>query len=197
MSNPTAIERDFVTIVSGLPRSGTSMMLRMLAAGGLPVLTDGVRGADEDNPHGYLEWEAVKSLERDASWVAAARGKGVKVIYYFLRDLPVDNHYRVIFMRRDLGEVLASQSAMLERRGIREKGPDDARMKQLFENELQEIDEWLAGQSAFSVLNVEYRAVLEEPQALAEQVNSFLGGSLDCPAMASKVDRALYRSRVD
>jgi hypothetical protein len=196
MSNPPFIERDFVTIVSGLPRSGTSMMLRMLSAGGLPVLTDGVRAADEDNPHGYMEWEAVKSLKRDASWVAAARGKGVKVIYYFLRDLPVDCHYRVIFMRRDIGEVLASQTAMLQRRGISEKGPDDARMKRLFESELQEIDTWLAGQPIFSVLNVEYRAVLEKPQAQAEQVSSFLGGGFDCQAMATKVDRALYRSRV-
>jgi hypothetical protein len=197
MSNPPAVERDFVTIVSGLPRSGTSMMLRMLTAGGLPILTDGVRGADEDNPHGYLEWEAVKSLKRDASWVAAARGKGVKVIYYFLRDLPADCHYRVIFMRRDIGEVLASQTAMLERRGIREKGPDDARMQRLFETELQEIDEWLAGQPVFSVLNVDYRAVLDEPVTQAERVNEFLGGGLDCQAMATMVDPALYRSRVD
>src|SRR5579872_1312474 len=125
MANTPAVERDFVTIVSGLPRSGTSMMLRMLAAGGLPILTDGVRTPDEDNPHGYLEWEGVKSLARDASWVASARGKGVKVIYYWLRDLPRDCRYRVIFMRRDLDEVLASQAAMLERRGVREPRPDD------------------------------------------------------------------------
>lgn len=197
MANSTNVERDFVTIVSGLPRSGTSMMLRMLAAGGLPVLTDGVRGADEDNPHGYLEWEAVKSLQRDASWVAAARGKGVKVIYYFLRDLPLDCHYRVIFMRRDLGEVLASQAAMLVRRGIHDRGPDDARMKKLFESELQEIDDWLADQPAFSVLNVDYRSVLTEPSAQAEQVNSFLGGGLDCRAMATRVDPTLYRSRAN
>lgn len=173
------------------------MLLRMLTAGGLPILTDGVRGADEDNPHGYLEWEAVKSLKRDASWVAAARGQGVKVIYYFLRDLPLDRHYRVIFMRRELDEVLASQSAMLERRGVREQAPDDARMKRLFESELKEIDEWLANQPAFSVLNVDYRAVLDEPLAQAERVNSFLGGGLDCEAMATQVDPALYRSRVD
>lgn len=196
MTNPSAINRDFVTIVSGLPRSGTSMMLRMLAAGGLPILTDGVRGADADNPHGYLEWEAVKSLKRDAAWVAGARGKGVKVIYYFLRDLPVDFHYRVIFMRRDIGEVLASQTAMLQRRGVQETGPDDARMKRLFESELQEIDEWLAGQPMFSVLNAEYRAILEDPLAQAERVSAFLGGGFDCQAMATKVDKALYRSRV-
>ena len=195
MANPPLIERDFVTIVSGLPRSGTSMMLRMLTAGGLPILTDGVRAADDNNPHGYLEWEKVKSLKRDPSWVAAARGKGVKVIYYWLRDLPLDCHYRVIFMRRELDEVLASQSAMLKRRGVREQTPDDARMKRLFESELQEIDEWLAGQSMFAVLDVDYRAVVNVPTVQAERVNSFVGGGLDCQAMATKVDPALYRSR--
>ena len=197
MPNPPAVDRDFVTIVSGLPRSGTSMMLRMLMAGGLPVLTDGIRSADEDNPHGYLEWEGVKSLQRDASWVAAARGKGVKVIYYWLRDLPLDCRYRVVFMRRDLGEVLASQTAMLQRRGVKDKGPDDARMKQLFESELQEIDAWLANQPMFSVLNIDYRAVLDEPLSQAELVKLFLGGGLDCQAMVTMVDKALYRSRVD
>jgi hypothetical protein len=196
MVNTSDNTRNFITVVSGLPRSGTSMMLRMLAAGGLPILTDGVRGADEDNPHGYLEWEGVKSLQRDASWVAAARGNAVKVIYYFLRDLPLDCRYRVIFMRRDLDEVLASQSAMLRRRGVHEQGPDDARMKRLFANELQEIDTWLASQPAFSVLNVEYRAVLGGPLAQAGLVSSFLEGGLDCQAMASGVDPSLYRSRI-
>jgi hypothetical protein len=195
MGNSPAAERDFVTVVSGLPRSGTSMMLRMLAAGGLPVLTDGVRAADEDNPHGYLEWEGVKSLERDASWVATAHGKGVKVIYCFLRELPRDRRYRVIFMRRELGEVLASQSAMLKRRGIQEQGPDDARMKRLFESELREIDEWLASQPMFSVLNVDYAAVVQEPMIQAERVNTFLGGDLDIQEMATGVDPTLYRSR--
>lgn len=197
MANPPSVERDFVTIVSGLPRSGTSMMLRMLCAGGLPILTDGIRGADEDNPHGYLELESVKSLKRDASWVAAARGQGVKVIYYFLRDLPADCRYRVIFMRRDIGEVLASQAAMLERRGVRDPRPDDARMKRLFESELKEIDEWLASQPAFSVLDVDYRAVLSDPLHEAERVDTFLGGGLDRQAMAGGVDPVLYRSRAD
>ncbi len=187
--------RDFVTIVSGLPRSGTSMMLRMLAAGGLPILTDGIRGADEDNPHGYLELESVKSLKRDVSWVAGARGKGVKVIYYFLRDLPLDCRYRVLFMRRDLKEVLTSQAAMLKRRGVQDKGPDDARMQRLFESELMEIDTWLASQAAFSVLNVDYATVVRDPQGAAERVDQFLGGGLDIQAMTTGVDPALYRSR--
>jgi hypothetical protein len=188
-------DRDFITIVSGVPRSGTSMMLRMLAAGGLPILTDGVRGADDDNPHGYFEWEGVKSLKQDAAWVAGAVGKGVKVIYHWLYDLPLDYRYRVVFMRRNLDEVLVSQAAMLRRRGITDQSPDDATLKRLFQDELREVDAWLAGQPAFSVLDVDYAAVLASPSEQAQSVNAFLDGSLDTQAMASMVDPVLYRRR--
>jgi hypothetical protein len=191
------MNRDFVTIVSGVPRSGTSMMLRMLAAGGLEILTDGVRGADADNPHGYFEWEPVKSLKRDGAWVAGAVGRGVKVIYYSLADLPAGYRYRVLFMHRDLDEVLASQAAMLQRRGVTDPSPDDATMKRLFENELREIADWLAARPAFSVLNVEYAGVLASPLEQARRVNEFLGGDLDCAAMAGMVDPQLYRRRAD
>ena len=188
-------DRDFVTIVSGIPRSGTSMMLRMLAAGGLEILTDGVRGADADNPHGYFEWEPVKSLKRDAAWVAGAVGKGVKVIYYSLADLPAGYRYRVIFMHRDLDQVLASQTAMLKRRGVTGAAPDDATMKRLFESELEEIAEWLASRPVFALLNVDYAAVLAAPLDEARRVNAFLGGGLDESAMAGMVDPELYRRR--
>ena len=190
-----ATSRDFITIVSGIPRSGTSMMLRMLAAGGMEILTDGVRGADADNPHGYFEWEPAKSLKRDTAWVAGAIGKGVKVIYYSLADLPAGFRYRVIFMHRDLDEVLASQAAMLARRGITGPAPDDATMKRLFEDELQEIAEWLAAQPAFAVLDVDYAAVRAAPLDEARRVNTFLGGDLDSAAMAGMVDPELYRRR--
>lgn len=177
------------------------MMIRMLGAGGMPLLVDGVRAADEDNPHGYHEWEAVKTLKRDASWVAAAVGKGVKVIYYWLYDLPLDQEYRLIFMQRDLGEVLASQASMLARRAALglttpDRSPDDARMKRLFEQELSEIDEWLADRPCFRRLDVDYRAVVNAPAAQALRVNEFLGGDLDRQAMAVAVDSALYRQRL-
>ena len=191
------MNRDFITIVSGVPRSGTSMMLRMLAAGGLEILTDGIRVADADNPHGYFEWEPVKSLKRDSTWVAGAVGKGVKVIYYSLCNLPAGYRYRVVFMHRNLDEVLASQAAMLHRRGVTEPSPDDATMKRLFENELREIAEWLAGQSAFTVFNVDYAAILAAPVEQARRVNEFLGGELNTVAMAGMVDSQLYRRRAD
>lgn len=113
----TAFDESSVTIVTGLPRSGTSMMMRMLEAGGLPVLVDGRRGADIDNPNGYYEFEPVKETRTDASWVEGARGRAVKMVYRLLYDVPAEFRYRVLFMRRDLGEILASQRKMLTRHG--------------------------------------------------------------------------------
>jgi len=191
--NAPPASRDFVTLVSGLPRSGTSMLLQMLAAGGMEVLTDGVRAADDDNPRGYLEFERVKSLKQDASWVGKALGKAVKVIYYWLADLPPEYRYRVLFVRRDLDEVLASQAAMLARRGTSDS-TDDARMKKLFANELREIDDWLIRHPTFSVLSVDYQAVVDQPLDQARRINAFLGGRLDERAMAAAVDRSLYRN---
>lgn len=173
------------------------MMARMLAAGGLEILTDGVRTADPDNPHGYFEWEPVKALEQNSAWVSDAVGKGVKVIYYALRFLPPGIQYRVLFMRRDLNEVLKSQTKMLQRRGTDGQAPDDATMKRLFELELREIEEWLLAQSAFSVLNVDYASVLKAPSAESRRVNEFLGGSLDEEAMSAMVDPQLHRCKVE
>ena len=169
------------------------MLLQMLAAGGMEVLTDGVRAADDDNPRGYLEFERVKSLKQDASWVGKALGKAVKVIYYWLADLPLEYRYRVLFVRRDLDEVLASQAAMLARRGTSDS-TDDAQMRRLFENELHEIDDWLARHPTFSVLSVDYQAVVDEPLDQARRINTFLGGVLDERAMAAAVDPSLYRN---
>src|SRR5437868_1127771 len=118
----------FLTIVSGLPRSGTSMMMRMLEAGGMPVLTDKVRSADEDNPNGYFEFEAVKRTKQDASWLDDSGGRAVKMVYRLLYDLPVNRNYRVLFMRRNLKEVLASQREMLRRKDPDADAADDGQM---------------------------------------------------------------------
>jgi hypothetical protein len=107
-----------IVVVSGLPRSGTSMMMKMLEAGGIPVLTDYEREADEDNPKGYFEFERVKNLkDGDDAWLPQAKGKVVKVIAALLTDLPSSYEYEVIFMRRAMPEILASQRQMLIRRG--------------------------------------------------------------------------------
>jgi hypothetical protein len=183
-----------VVIVSGLPRSGTSMMMRMLEEGGLGVLVDGVRQADEDNPRGYYEFEPVKEVKTDTSWLGDAEGRAVKMVSMLLYDLPGDRSYRVILMRRDLEEILASQRRMLERTG-QEGDMDDAEMRRLFTKHMAEVDGWLGSRGNFRVLPVAYADVITEPRESARRVNEFLGGGLDEERMARVVDSSLYRQK--
>jgi hypothetical protein len=190
----TAPDRPFLTIVSGLPRSGTSLMMKMLEAGGVPVLVDNVREADVDNPRGYYEFEPVKGLKSDASWVGPARGKAVKMVYLLLLDLPAGHEYRVLFMRRNLDEILASQKAMLDRLG-KASPLDDSKMAALFRDGLARFDAWVEGRPNFKVLDVSYNAMVSDPAPLAREVDRFLGGGLDLDAMTRVVDPSLYRNR--
>jgi hypothetical protein len=184
---------DCVTIVSGLPRSGTSLMMQMLQAGGMRLLTDDRRAADEHNPRGYFEHEAVKHSGADLSWLELAGGRAVKVIHLLLRHLPADRQYRVIFMLRDVQEVTASQRAMLKASGRSGALISDDRLAGVFEQQLLEVRQWLAGRPNFRVLYVNYREVLGDPFATAQTITLFLGGRLDVSAMAGAVDRTLYR----
>jgi hypothetical protein len=190
----TAIHRTFLTVVSGLPRSGTSLMMRMLEAGGLPVLVDNIREADIDNPRGYYEFEPVKTLKADSSWVANARGQAVKMVYLLLMDLPPDQEYRVLFMRRNLDEVLASQRAMLDRMG-KSSPLDDAKMAALFRDGLARFEAWVKDRPNFRLLDVSYNGLVTDATPIVAQVNHFLGGGLDVEAMARVVDPSLYRNR--
>ncbi|MHC4985254.1 MAG: sulfotransferase family protein [Planctomycetota bacterium] len=189
------MDRTFVTIVSGLPRSGTSMMMQMLVAGGLEAMTDQVRQADDDNPKGYFEFEPVKKTKDDPSWLGTAGGKVVKMIYRLLYDLPTDREYRVVFMRRDIEEILASQAIMLERRGQDGAKLTPEQLAKAFQGEVDKFDAWIGGQDAFSILNVNYKQAVSDPMAAAEKVNAFLGGDLDSAAMAGTIDPDLYRNR--
>lgn len=188
-----------VYIVSGLPRSGTSMMMRMLAAGGLPVLTDEVREADSDNPRGYFELEAVKGSAKDASWVRQAPGKAVKVISYLLRSLPADLEYRVVFMRRSLDQVVRSQRVMLERLGQPVEQTDEEAREQLA-NHVVDVEAWLDTATHVRRLGVAYERVLADPRPQAERIAAFLGPDLgdlqlDVDAMVRAVEPALQRQR--
>ncbi len=186
----------FITVVSGLPRSGTSMMMKALEAGGLPVVTDAQRTADEDNPKGYYEMERVKQLDKgDTVWLADAKGKVVKVISALLEHLPPDYQYRVIFMQRAMPEVLASQKKMLERRGEPTDRVSDEELTRLFSKHVQKVETWLRGQPNFQVLTVDYNRMLADPLPYVRQVNQFLDGALDEQRMAEVVDPALYRNR--
>lgn len=188
-------DRRTITVVSGLPRSGTSMMMKMLEAGGIPPLTDEIREADADNPKGYYELERVKKLDKgDSEWLATAEGKAVKVISALLQHLPETYDYQVIFMERHMPEILASQRKMLDRRG-EEDEMDDEKMRALFEKHLQQIKTWLGEQENFSVLYVHYSEALADARTQAERVKGFLGAELDVDKMTGTVDPNLYRNR--
>ena len=185
-----------ITIVSGLPRSGTSLMMQMLAAGGMSVLSDGERKADPDNPKGYLEWERIKQLPKEPSLIAEAEGKVVKVISQLVLSLPEGHEYRIIFMERPMAEVMKSQDEMVRRRGMPETSVNRAALERAFRRHLIEVSQWLAAKANMKVLRIDYHRVLREPQIVAEEVKAFLGVPLDVKAMVGQVDGSLYRNRV-
>ncbi len=185
-----------IIIVSGLPRSGTSMMMKMLEAGGIPPLTDEIREADTDNPKGYYEFERVKKLDKgDTAWLPEAEGKSVKVISALLKHLPDDYDYRIIFMRRDMDEILASQRKMLIRRGENADDVNETTMAQLFKKHLNQVENWLAQQSNVQTIFLHYSAILADPVPAIAKLNAFLGEKLEATAAAQVVDPDLYRNR--
>ena len=185
---------DVITIVSGLPRSGTSMMMRMLEAGGMDVAVDNIREADEDNPKGYYELEKVKDIKNDYSWLDNVQGKVVKMVSMLLYELPSTRDYNIIFMQRDIGEILASQRTMLQRKGNR-SDINDEEMGKLFNRHLEEIENWLAGQKNMRVFYINYKNVIEDPRKIAQVISHFLNKALNIEKMVETVDGSLYRQR--
>ena len=188
--------KKYITIVSGLPRSGTSMMMNMLQSGGMPLVVDHIREPDEDNPKGYFEFEPVKKIkEGDFFWIAGSYGKAIKIVSPLLKYLPSDNKYKVIFMRRNIEEIIASQNKMLLRLGQDHDAKGNAKMATKFERHLQQIDRWLSTQINIEILNVIYSDVIRDPHHYSDIVNRFLDGKLNVPKMAQTVERSLYRQR--
>lgn len=182
-----------IIVVSGLPRSGTSLMMQMLDRGGIPAVTDRLRAADEDNPRGYYEFEAVKRTKQDASWLPDARGRSVKLVSSLLYDLPNTEAYRVLFMQREMDEVLESQEKMLARLG-RPSVPRD-QIRKSFGVHLDRLFAWLPQQPHLRVLTVSYNRLLADPAAEIQLIVDFLDGQPDADAMFAAIDPALYRNR--
>jgi hypothetical protein len=186
----------YITIVSGLPRSGTSMMIQMLKVGGIEPVTDNLRLADESNPKGYYEFERVKKLkEGDTEWVKSAAGKSVKVISALLDGLPAGYQYRVVFMQRNMDEILASQKQMLISRGEPVDKVSDEQLAEIFQKHLQKTAAWLASQPNVQVLYINYNDMLKDPSPSLKRVNQFLDGKLNLEEMAGVIDKNLYRQR--
>lgn len=184
-----------IIIVSGLPRSGTSMLMNMLRAGGLEILTDNQRKADADNPRGYYEFEGVKKLAKDKGWISGSMGRGLKVVSPLLKHLPASYSYKVLFMLRNMQEVLASQNQMLVRRGEQKSLSDEETLK-LWENHLSEIRNWLQAQPNFDILYLMYHNIIRDAENCCSRINLFLGNRLNETSMVSGVDPSLYRQRV-
>jgi hypothetical protein len=184
-----------IIVVSGLPRSGTSMVMKMLEAGGVEILTDQIRKADIDNPKGYYEFELVKKLETDTSWLPQARGRAVKIISMLLKHLPPDHDYKIIFVSRNIQEVLASQKQMLIRRGEPTDRISDKELAGIYETHLNQLAKWLNNKSGFDVLMIHYNDILKDPDIHSERINSFIGGYANVKHMADVVDKSLYRQR--
>lgn len=194
-------QQEPVIIVSGLPRSGTSMMMKMLDAAGVNPVIDEIRAADVDNPKGYYEFERVKQMDKgDVAWLADAPGKSVKVISALLRFLPADYEYRVIFMRRAMPEILASQRKMLKHReeindASKQEDVSDEEIAALFDAHLKQVFDWVKTQPNIRLLEIDYNAMLVDPEPYAQQIAAFLPWSLDAQTMAEVVDPNLYRNR--
>lgn len=190
-------KNEFITIVSGLPRSGTSLMMNMLESGGMDILTDSIRTPDENNPKGYYEFERVKKLrEGDNTWIGQAQGKVVKVISFLLKDLPPGFEYRIIFMRRNMEEILASQKKMLQQRGENTDIEKDRALRVSFEKHLHQTREWLKQQKGFRVYYVSYNDLLVNPDPYVEGISQFLEIPLSCERMREVIDNNLYRNRM-
>ncbi|MGA1873005.1 MAG: sulfotransferase [Thermoplasmatota archaeon] len=189
------MDDDIVYIVSGLPRSGTSLMMRMLEEGGMTPLSDNIREADIDNPRGYYEFERVKKLPQDTGWLPEAKGKVVKVLAELIKHLPDGYHYKIIFMMRDIDEIIASQKKMLMRRGEDPDAVPDDEMRELLRTYLRNLKIFVRKHPNMDVCYISYNDLMRDPDLSIEEVSEFLIDDLDLDSMRTAIDMRLYRNR--
>jgi len=190
----TSASKKRITIVTGLPRSGTSMMMQMLAKGGLDILSDEQRIADDNNPKGYYEYADVMRLHVDNDWLDKGVNKCIKVIAQLLQNLSEKYDYRLIFMQRDMDEVLSSQTTMLNRLQSQQEAENDS-LRKAYNVQLNQIDRWIKSKSNIETLYVNYKETICNPEKTAQAVNVFNDSSLDVNKMCAAVDPALYREK--
>lgn len=191
----TLTHRDVITVVSGLPRSGTSLMMNMLEKAGIPPMQDGIREADIDNPKGYYEFEQVKKIAEDKSFLPACKGKAVKMISRLLVELPPGYVYKVIWMRRNIDEIIASQKKMLVRRGTYDASVKDDDVRRMLLRHVEKTLTWVKAHDYLDMIFVNYNKLLADPSEGIAQLAAFLGAHLDTAAMRSAIDPSLYRNK--
>jgi hypothetical protein len=184
-----------ITIVSGLPRTGTSVAMQMLVAGGIPPLTDDLRKPDADNPRGYFEFERAKHIRTDRGWLPDAHGKVVKMVHLLLLDLPMDRRYDIVFMQREPHEVVTSQGVMLARSGRSGAAIAPEQLIAVYQQQIARVLAFLAQHPAARVLQVSYNDLIRHPEPAARAIASFLARPMNIQAMAAAVDPTLYRNR--
>lgn len=189
------MDSEYVIIVSGLPRSGTSMMMKMLKSVGIPVLEDGIRKPDENNPNGYFEYELVKKLKQDDKWLDDAKGFAVKIVATLLQYLPKRIHYKIIFMERDINEIISSQRKMLSRMKNEENAQDDSTMSKIYTQHLEKVKLYANKNKNMDVLYISYNEMLINPYKEGKKISTFFGSCLNVSEMISAVDKDLYREK--
>lgn len=190
------MDGNIVYIVSGLPRSGTSLMMKMLEEGGVEPLIDNIREADVDNPKGYYEFERVKKLPEDTGWLPQARGKVVKILAELIKHLPDDHHYKIVFMMRDIDEIISSQKKMMIHRGEDPDAVPDSEMRELLRTYLKNLKIFVKNHPKMDACYVSYNDLMREPDLSIEEINDFFNGTLDEGKMRGSIDDKLYRNRI-
>lgn len=185
-----------ITVVSGLPRSGTSMMMQMLESSGMTILTDSIRKPDQNNERGYFEYEKVTGLQKDHSWIKETEEKAVKVIVQLLFFLPPDHEYRVLFMERPMEEILQSQEKMRQHLGNAVHGSNPDILSRAFQIQLERARVFLSNRQQFQVATFHYHNILKNPEMEANRINGFLGNRLNVSGLSSAVDQSLWHIRV-
>ena len=179
-------------LVSGLPRSGTSLMMQLLEAGGLPAMTDAERAADIDNPRGYYEWEAIKQIGKKPELLddPVVEGRAIKCISMLLRYLPPQHQYKVIFMTRPIAEVVASQAAMTTRLGTKGADLEPQQLERGLRAHREDVRKWATVAPHIEWLEIAYPALVREPAAAIAEIVQFVGRSFCLTIRNGRGDRS-------
>lgn len=195
MSEDNYKDAEEIIIVSGLPRSGTSMMMQLLEAGGMQIFTDNLRAADDNNKKGYYEHEAVKIIHKDISWMKNAVGKTIKIVSHLLPNLPLRYKYKIIYMERDLNEVITSQNKMLQNLGKLPQNATHFNIETSFKQNDEKIKNWMSEKRNIDVIFMDYNKIVENAEEYIGRLNNFFSGKLNTQNMMNVIDKNLYRSK--